>query len=88
MAVHLDEEKGAISDSRSTSSLDPKTGVKHRYVVELRHRKEAVADVITQRYLAGKESQEATPDPDSRLGHCFRASDHRCRNRSHRTVVP
>ena len=46
MAVHLDEEKGTISDSRSTSSLDPKTRVKHRYVVELRHRKEAVADII------------------------------------------
>ncbi|KEF56510.1 uncharacterized protein A1O9_06697 [Exophiala aquamarina CBS 119918] len=29
MAVHLDEEKGTISDARSTSSLDPKSGVKH-----------------------------------------------------------
>ena len=32
MAVHLDEEKGNISDSRSTSTASSKAALKHTYV--------------------------------------------------------
>lgn len=51
MAVHLDEEKGTISDARSTSSLDPKAGVKHRYVARLKHQERVANSVPSDTWL-------------------------------------